>query len=485
MPAGGGQSRCSGKGNVAHIYLSAAHMSSGKTLVSVGLAAALGRRGMAVQPFKKGPDYIDPMWLSRAAGRPCYNLDFNTMDADEIRSLFAAKMDGADIGLIEGNKGLYDGLDVEGGDCNAALAKLTESPVVLVLNVEGITRGAAPLVLGYQQFDPDVNIAGVILNSVVSTRQEEKVRAVLAHYTDVPVIGAVGRDPSLCIAERHLGLTTPGDTDHRDRQVARQADAIAAGVDLDTLIAIAETAPTPLATPVVPALTRPDLTVAIARDAAFGFYYQDDLEAFAAAGAKPVFFDTMRDTVLPPCDGLFIGGGFPETHMAELEDNHRLRCHIARAIANGLPTYAECGGLMYLCRTLTWHGARHTMVGAVAADAVMHERPQGRGLVRLEPTGAAPWPLAEEGAPMRAHEFHYAGLENVGRDTVFACRVARGHGIDGANDGIVRGNLVAGFSHLRSTAANRWVERFVAFMRACKDARQSAEAAEAVEEIAS
>ncbi|MCW2306294.1 cobyrinate a,c-diamide synthase [Rhodobium gokarnense] len=468
---------------MAHIYLSAAHMSSGKTVVSVGLSAALGRRGRTVQPFKKGPDYIDPMWLSRAAGRPCYNLDFNTMDADEIRGLFAAGMDGADIGLIEGNKGLYDGLDVTGGDCNAALAKLTESPVVLVLNVEGITRGAAPLVLGYQQFDPDVRIAGVILNSVVSARQEEKVRAVLEHYTDVPVIGAIGRDPSLGVPERHLGLTTPGDTDHRDRQVARLADAIAAGVDLDTLIAIAETAPAlePLAS--VPAMPRPDLTVAIARDAAFGFYYQDDLEAFAAAGAKPVFFDTMHDTALPQCDGLFIGGGFPETHMAELEDNHRLRCRIARAIANGLPTYAECGGLMYLCRTLTWHGARHTMVGAVAADAVMHERPQGRGLVCLEPTGAAPWPLAEDGMPIHAHEFHYAGLENVARDTVFACRVARGHGIDGTNDGIVRGNLVAGFSHLRSTAANRWVERFVAFMRAQKAQREAA--APVAEEIVS
>jgi cobyrinic acid a,c-diamide synthase len=193
---------------MAHLLISAAHKSSGKTMVSIGLAAALGARGLCVQAFKKGPDYIDPMWLARASGRPCYNLDFNTQSDAEIGALFARHARRADLALIEGNKGLHDGVDTEGRDSTAALAKLLGAPVVLVIDAAGVTRGVAPLVLGYQAFDREVAIRGVLLNRVGSARQESKLRQALERYTDVPVLGAIGRNEALVVRERHLGLTT-------------------------------------------------------------------------------------------------------------------------------------------------------------------------------------------------------------------------------------------------------------------------------------
>jgi cobyrinic acid a,c-diamide synthase len=207
------------------------------------------------------------------------------------------------------------------------------------------------------------------------------------------------------------------------------------------------------------------IRIAVARDAAFGFYYADDLEAFERAGAKLCFFDALSDARLPDADGLFIGGGFPETQAAALEANASLRDDIARRIRAGLPTYAECGGMMYLARSIRWKGGTHEMVGAIPADAVMHERPQGRGLALLQETGAAPWPLLGPRAPIPAHEFHYAALENLAEGQRFAYRVARGTGIAGGRDGIAIGNLVASFCHQRASPRNPWVERFVAFVR--------------------
>ncbi|HRJ68608.1 MAG TPA: AAA family ATPase, partial [Beijerinckiaceae bacterium] len=193
------------------LLVSAAHRSSGKTTVSIGLAAAFSARGERLRPFKKGPDFIDPLWLSRAAAVPCYNLDFNTQSADEIRALFAWASSGCDLALIEGNKGLHDGMDVEGADSSAALAKLLDAPVLLVLDVTGITRGVAPLLMGQAAFDPDVNVCGVVLNRVVSARQEAKLRQAIERYSAIPVLGALPRDGDLLVKERPLGLTTPGD----------------------------------------------------------------------------------------------------------------------------------------------------------------------------------------------------------------------------------------------------------------------------------
>ena len=213
--------------------ISAAHKSSGKTTVSIGLAAALRGRRLSVQPYKKGPDYIDPLWLAVAAGRPCYNLDFFLSPDGELRQQFARHGHDADVCLVEGNKGLYDGLDLEGSNSNAALARLLDLPVVLVLDARGMTRGIAPLILGYQAFDPKIRIAGVILNRLGGRRHESKLRAVIEHYTDVPVIGAVQEDAELALVERHLGLMPANESAQAERHVAAIGVRIAAQVDLD------------------------------------------------------------------------------------------------------------------------------------------------------------------------------------------------------------------------------------------------------------
>jgi cobyrinic acid a,c-diamide synthase len=452
------------------LFVSAAHKSSGKTTLCIGLCAALRARGEAVQPFKKGPDYIDPLWLGLAAGRPCYNLDPYLSGANEIRTEFARRMQGASLGLVEGNKGLYDGLDLDGSNSNAALAAMIGAPVVLVIDARGMTRGIAPLILGYQAFDRNVRIAGVILNQLGGARHEAKLRAVIAHYTGVPVLGAVQHDERMTIVERHLGLVPSNEAQAARACVDEIAALVAAQVNLDQVLAVAgQTAPLPETAHAAsrPAAHGPSVRIGFARDAAFGFYYPGDLEALRAAGAELVPFDALRDQRLPPVDGLFIGGGFPETHMDALAANAALRAEIRNAIEAGMPAYAECGGLMYLARGIEWNGRRAEMADVLPADIVMYARPVGRGYVHLRATGRSRWPAPPSGeaALIRAHEFHYSSVENLPPGTVFAYEVERGHGIDGRHDGIVHKNLLASYAHLRDVEGNPWARRFVDFVR--------------------
>ena len=455
---------------MARLFVSAAHKSSGKTTVSVGIAAAMRARGLVVQPFKKGPDYIDPMWLTAAAGRSCCNLDFHTMGRAEILVEFARRFGGAGLALIEGNKGLHDGVSVDGADSNAALAKLLAAPVVLVVDTRGITRGIAPLLRGYRDFDPQVRIAGVILNQVGGERHEAKLVHAVQTYTDTPVLGAVGRTPELALSAAHLGLVPPAEIEEASDRVERLARRIEADVDLDRVHGIAARAEALGATraealDTAPAPRTRDVRIAIARDAAFCFYYPGDLEALEAAGARLVPFDTLEHSTPPEADGIFIGGGFPERAMEALEANAPMRASLRDRIAGGTPVYAECGGLMYLARQLRWNGRVCEMVGAIPADVVMHRRPRGRGYVVLEPTGDAPWAPSAKG-PVHAHEFHHSSLENLtGSDWRYAYRVRRGRGIDGRRDGIVIGSLLASYGHLRDVEGCRWAERFVAHVR--------------------
>jgi len=456
---------------MSRVLISAAHKSSGKTTVSIGLCAALKSRGVVVQPFKKGPDYIDPMWLSTASGRTCRNLDFYLMSGAEIVGEFVKHSSGADFSLIEGNKGLYDGLNLDGSNSNAALAQLLDAPVVLVIDARGMTRGIAPLILGYQAFDPTIRIAGVILNKLGGARHESKLRAVIEHYTDVPVIGAVHSDPRLEIVERHLGLVPSNEADAALRRTSEIGELVGRQVDLERLLQIADSAPRLTEINASQPETfsspgQPKVKIGLVRDRAFGFYYADDLEALEAAGAELVPVDAVHDAHLPQVDGLFIGGGFPELLMDELEANSQLREQIRAAIEGGLPAYAECGGLMYLARSLTWHGKTRQMAGVIPGDVVMHDKPVGRGYVRLRETAAHPWPIADNTAEKRlAHEFHYSSLENLPSDMVYAYEMERGTGIDGKHDGLVYKNLLASYSHFRSLQGYNWAKRFVAHVR--------------------
>jgi cobyrinic acid a,c-diamide synthase len=458
------------------LYVSAAHKSSGKTTLSIGLCAALREQGAVVQPFKKGPDYIDPLWLGQAAGRPCHNLDFYTMSESEIRGLFERGMQGADIGIIEGNKGLFDGLALDGSNSNAALAALLKSPIVLVLDCQGMTRGIAPLLLGYQSFAPELRIAGVILNKVGGLRHETKLRAVVEHYTDVQVLGAVQRDVDLRIDERHLGLVPSNELSGSSGQIARMVRVMRDQLDLEKIRSIADTAPTSAPSPAtpVPVPVGQSVRIAYAVDSAFGFYYAGDLEALRAAGAELMPFSPLKDRDLPACDGLFLGGGFPETHMVALEENRAMRDAVSGFVARGGPVYAECGGLMYLCDRLTWQGNTRTMCGVIPAGVVMHDKPQGRGYVQLRQTDIHPWPKPDAGArQVPAHEFHYSALDSVPDGARFAYTVERGQGLDGRHDGLVYRNLLASYAHLRHTVSHPWAERFVDFVRRISAGRSS------------
>ena len=475
-------------------------------MVSIGLCAALKKRGHVVQPFKKGPDYIDPMWLTQASGRACRNLDLYLMEHEEIVSTFVQHS--ADINLVEGNKGLYDGLALDGSNSNAALAKLLDLPVFLVIDARGMTRGIAPLILGYQAFDRDIDIAGVILNNLGGSRHEAKLRAVIEHYTDVPVIGAIHHDEQLGIIERHLGLMPSNESAAAAEKIQKIGEIIEKQVELDRLLALSQKSPLEIphkaGFKAIPFVGK--VRIGVARDQAFGFYYADDIDALVASGAEIVPFDTLNDARLPDVDALYIGGGFPEVFAAGLEKNGALRNEIKQAIADGMPVYAECGGLMYLSRSITYQGSSYQMVGAIPGDVKMHDKPIGRGYVHLAENADHPWPRPEasplpnplneatshsttlqkaaakslvipqagEGANVKsnykilAHEFHYSSLENLPPDSRFAYQVARGHGINGKQDGLILNNLLASYTHLRTIGSCYWASRFVAFIQQTK-----------------
>ena len=462
------------------LLISAAHKSSGKTTISLGLAAALHEQGLKVSPFKKGPDYIDPMWLQSASGKACYNLDFYTMSHEEILSTFIEKSHASDISLIEANKGLYDGMDLNGSDCNAALAKLTKSPVVLVIDTRGTSRGIAPLLLGYQSFDPEINIAGVILNQVGGSRHESKLRTVVEHYTDIAVVGAVQRHHDLELTERHLGLVPSNEAELASNKINAIKNRIAQQVDLDKIISIANAAPTLTladnSNTVLPdQQTEDSVRIGIIKDAAFGFYYADDLDNFHRFGAKLISIDALHDTLLPDVDALFIGGGFPETHLESLHKNQSLRQAIHAAIENGLPVYAECGGLMYLCESIQWHDKDYAMVGTIPASAIMHAKPQGRGYIQLQKNIEHPWLQTRmpDNAIIPAHEFHYSSLTQLPENTHYAFNVKRGTGINGTYDGYIYKNLLACYAHQRHTQANPWIKDFIHFVKAKKTEQRS------------
>jgi len=453
--------------------IAATHKSSGKTTVATGLCRAFRRRGYVVQPFKKGPDFIDPMWLGKAAGRSCYNLDFHTQSAAEIKRLLAVQSAGCDLRIIESNKGLFDGRTLDGSDSNAALAALTHTPVILVVDCQGITRGVAPLLVGYQAFAQQtvgdgLQLAGVILNRIAGPRHEEKLLQAVQHYTDLPILGTLPRTSSLRMTERHLGLVPSNEDERAEQLIEAMADAVVRHIDLPAIQSLAvQAAPPDSASPTVkvPSINRrrKPRSLGIARDSAFGFYYADDLEQLQAAGAELVEFNTLQDHALPDVDGLFIGGGFPETHLLALQANASLRKDIARFIAADRPVYAECGGLMYLGRSIRWGEKTADMVAALPLSTRMHVKPVGKGYVDLEATGTLQWgPAAGQQIP--AHEFHYSSVEAMDPQYSYGYRVRRGFGIDGEHDAVQVHNCIAGYAHHRHTSRHPWTDYLVDYL---------------------
>jgi cobyrinic acid a,c-diamide synthase len=435
---------------------------SGKTIITVGLCNALKQRGFSIQPFKKGPDYIDPSWLTVAAGRSCRNLDLFLIPEDKLLRSFQRSCEGVDFAVVEGAMGLYDGLDSYG--TTAEISCLLNLPILLVVNTKRMTTSIAAMVKGYQLFQMDIKIAGVILNYVSGRRHEEKLRGAVEQHCGIPVVGSIPRDPDLQIAERHLGLIPSLESDGAMSLVERIGKKLEPHLDLERILAIAKESRPPRPVP-FPSGDRNQeregqllkARIGILRDRAFNFYYPENLEALKKEGAQLLFINSFVDR-LPSVDGLYIGGGFPEFFLEDLEKNRELREDIARAIEEGLPVYAECAGLMYLSRKIHWQGRSYEMVGIIPAEVQISEKPEGHGYVTTEVIDENP--LFPVGLSIRGHEFHHSKV-SIENDVRFIYRMKRGNGIDGKMDGVLYKNMFAAYTHLHALGTPCWAEAFV------------------------
>jgi cobyrinic acid a,c-diamide synthase len=455
--------------DVPRLVIGAPSGRSGKTTFTLGLLRAFARQGITVQPFKKGPDYIDASWHTASAGCTCRNLDSFFMRKQEICSSVANQSLGKNITIIEGAMGLYDGLDMQGSSSTAEIAKVTRSPVLLVVDMTRITRSIAAIVMGYQHFDPDVQIVGVVLNKVARARHEKMAREAIEEFCKIPVVGAIPKDSNLCIPDRHLGLVTNCEMAETDKLLDYLADVICEHVDLAKVLTLAQSAPELqlFAESLVPNLAKyaqknKSFTpkIGIIQDAAFSFYYPENLEALKGMGADVAPINALLDNQLPEdLDGLYIGGGFPEVFAAKLEENKVLRREIKLAGENGLPIYAECGGLMYLGRSIRTPSQSFEMVGLLPFDTQMESKPQGHGYTIMEAIPDQPW--FDEEAEIKGHEFHNSRVINLDPNVKFGLTVKRGYGIDGRYDGICYKNVFATYNHIHALSCPEWAERMV------------------------
>jgi cobyrinic acid a,c-diamide synthase len=432
---------------------------SGKTLVALGLLLALRRAGVPVRAFKKGPDYIDAAWLSWASGQPARNLDTYLMGADTILSSFVdhGLIDG--INVIEGARGLYDGFDVNGSHSSAVLSKHLKTPVVIVVNAAKVTRTAAAHVLGCQKLDPEVPIRGVILNNVNGRRHEQILRGSIEAVCSIPVVGAIPKAAAgHPLPERHLGLIPPEEHTDLEELGHDLLEVVGGFIDLDALVAMARSA-VPLETVAhetapVPAVR--DVKIGYLKDSAFSFYYPENLELLEQAGAELIPISALDAASLPgDLNALYIGGGFPETHAATLSANRTFLGSLRRAAEEGLPIYAECGGLMLLSRALTWKGARYEMADVFPFEVEVSETAQGHGYIELQVDTANPF--FPTGAALRGHEFHYSRIAPQTDWTTTACEVRRGTGCFKGRDAALIKNVWAGYTHLHALATPQWV----------------------------
>jgi len=438
---------------------------AGKTLVTTGLIRALRKRGVRVSPFKKGPDYIDTAWLGAAAAATSRNLDTYLIPAPAILSSLAQSAQQAEIAVIEGNRGLFDGLDAAGSHSTAQLAKLISAPIVLIIDASRATRTHAALVLGCRAMDPELNLAGVLLNRVGTRRQEALIREAITQITGLPVLGAIPRLPELDLPSRHLGLVTVAEHPRSEEMVETAATLMERYTDLDAILGVARKAPpleAPAQRPAPPEQGSP-VRIAVARDEAFSFYYPENFTALEEAGADLVPFSPLTDESLPAVDALYLGGGFPEVYGSILARNRSLRGALAKQIAQGLPVWAECGGLMYLAKELIVEGVAHPMVGALPIIVEQAVRPQGHGYVAAQIDRENRF--LPDRCVIRGHEFHYSFVKEGNADVQTVMALDRGTGVGGGRDGIQVGNCLACFTHFHALGVPDWAPGFVRMAR--------------------
>jgi cobyrinic acid a,c-diamide synthase len=438
---------------------------SGKTLVSLAVLLEAGRRDISVRAFKKGPDYIDAAWLEWASGKPARNLDTHLMGFVPVVRSFTWNGLTSGLNVIEGNRGLYDGMDARGTHSTAELAKALQAPVVLVINATKVTRTAAALVLGCQKLDTDVRIAGVIVNQVAGSRHGRIVREAIESACGIPVLGMIPRaEEGALLSTRHLGLVTPSEHAERDSLARNLLDRVARYLEFDRLLEIARGAPAlPVPAPMdLAERAGAGLTIGYLNDSAFSLYYPENLEVLRAAGAELVAISALTAASLPDTlDALYIGGGFPETHARELSANDGFLASIRRAARGGLPIYAECGGLMLLTRTIAWRGTRYPMAGVFDFGVEVCAKPQGHGYSELVVDKENPFfPV---GTRLAGHEFHYSRIVAEGAMPSTACAVLRGTGCFAGRDAVLSesGNVWAAYTHLHATGTPEWGQAMI------------------------
>jgi cobyrinic acid a,c-diamide synthase len=453
------------------ILIAGDRSSSGKTTIVAGLLSALCGKGQKVQPFKVAMDYIDPSYHTWITGRSCRNLDGYLMTQAAVKEIYAHAAESADIAVIEGVRGLYEGYDGDLGS-TAQIAKMLHVPVIFVVDARSITRSCAAIVKGYMDFDPQVQFKGVILNKVGSERHAQKAIKEIERYAGVEVVGVIRRNEEMHLAMRHLGLVPvlEGKTRHEGfpERVDKIRQIVEEGLNLDRIQEIAREAES--LAEVEPDLYRQNalgqgLRIGVARDEAFNFYYKDNLELMELAGAKVVPFSPVHDTTLPDVDGIYIGGGYPELYARELSENAGMRRALERAHERDLPIFAECGGLMYLGREIEWDGEKREMVGLVPGKT---RRGKVRVVSYVHGAFARDCALGKAGEAIMGHEFHHSEMlmdENV----KYAIRLERGTGIKDGWDGMCEGNLVASYTHIHSASFRGFPANFI---KACREKKK-------------
>lgn len=440
--------------NIPRLLIAADRSSAGKTIVAVGLMSVLSRSGLKVQPFKVGLDYIDPSYHSAVAGRSSRNLDGFLMNERAIRETFLHACAESDIAIIEGVRGLYEGFDsLSDVGSTSQVAKILKTPVILLVDARSITRSTAAIVLGYKAFDPEVKIQGVILNKIGSSIHGIKATEAIQRYAGIEVIGQIPRNDSINMTMRHLGLVPAIEGIKRQEGFQQQLrtieDTIRASIDVDRVLEIAKNAES--LNDGSPQLFRrkesnkKSVTIGVAYDEAFNFYYSDMFDLLRLNGAHISYFSPLRDDKLPDVDGVYLGGGYPELFAEELERNKHMRIAINEASETGMPIYAECGGLMYLTESLANNGKAFKMVGVIPAHTdVVYKRIIGYTVGKtISDTIIGP-----KGTTFRGHEFHYSEVKALNEKLTYAFKLERGRGISNGYDGIKIRNTLASYSHL-------------------------------------
>ncbi len=432
---------------------------SGKSVVAVGLCAYYAALGRTVLPFKKGPDYIDAGWLSLAAGHGCYNLDPFLMEEEALLASWSHRAAAAEMVIIEGNRGLYDGVDAHGGYSTAELAKLLDLPVLLVVDCTKTTRTIAALVLGCIMLDPDVNIVGVVLNRIGSSRHEKIVREAVETYAKVPVIGAYRRMKKDIFPMRHLGVTPFQEYDGSGDAIRELAQGVADNMDVaqvEGLMADLSGRFSELPLVTESSLTQTKVKIGIIQDAAFQFYYPENIQALNDNGAELVFVNSLTDQSLPvDLDGLYIGGGFPETSAPLLAENASFRASVKDGAEQGLPIYAECGGLIYLGSEISFDSKSYPLVGIFPVTFTIKKRPQAHGYTVATATGLNPF--YDKGTQVKGHEFRYSKIGNwSGSIDDLALEMQRGVGFADGGDGLVYKNVMALYTHVHAVGTPEW-----------------------------